>query len=116
MLASCDTKDMKPVCEHPSYCRNDKRSIYIGQHTHISYSPYRNINSWFPSGWSSVRAKFRHMCFYGPYGNQQGALCNFPSNSHQWQSLYQHARNDGQYKNRFLCAARAKDAKYKGGP
>ena len=62
-----------------------------------------------------MRAKFRHMCFYGPYGNQQGALCNFPSNSHQWQSLYQHARNDGQYKNRFLCAARAKDAKYKGG-
>ena len=47
MLASCDTKDMKPVCEHPSYCRNDKRSIYIGQNSHISYSPYRNINSWF---------------------------------------------------------------------
>ena len=43
MVAECKKMDMRPVCEHPSYCRNDKAALYIGQYYHLSISPYRNI-------------------------------------------------------------------------
>ena len=86
MVAECKKIGMKPLCEHPSYCRTDKKALYMGQYYHISYKPYRNINSWFPSGWSKIRPFFEDgMCFYS--GNNRGnAYCNIPTNSHSWRT------------------------------
>merc|ERR1719336_2249298 len=38
MIAQFDTIDMKPVCDHPSYCKTDDASLYIGQDHHIAYA------------------------------------------------------------------------------
>ena len=46
MRDECAKIKMMPVCDHPSYCRNDANSYYIGQNSHLSYYGYRNINSW----------------------------------------------------------------------
>ena len=84
MVAECKKIGMKPLCEHPSYCRTDKKALYMGQYYHLPHKPYRNINSWFPSGWSKIRPFFEDgLCFYS--GNNRGnALCNIPTNSHAW--------------------------------
>ena len=89
MVAECKKVGMKPVCEHPSYCRTDKQALYMGQYYHVSYRPYRNINSWFPQGWDKFRDDFynagEQMCFYA--GNNRGnAYCNIPFNSHAWKN------------------------------
>ena len=36
MIKDCASLGMKPVCEHPNYCRTDPKSIYIGQSHHLS--------------------------------------------------------------------------------
>ena len=41
---------MKPLCDHPSYCKTDTLSWYVGQSHHIAYPPHRNNDSYFPSG------------------------------------------------------------------
>ena len=50
---------MKPVCDHPSYCRNDQNALYLGQNNHIAYRPYRYnanyIQNWFPAGFMTIR-------------------------------------------------------------
>ena len=28
---------MKPVCDHPNYCKSDKEALYIGQTHHMSH-------------------------------------------------------------------------------
>ena len=53
MIAECKKHGMKPVCDNPTYCKNDADALYIGQSNHISYPAHRNRNSNFPSGWSS---------------------------------------------------------------
>ena len=52
MISGCKRlgAGFKPVCDHPSYCKNDARSIYIGQNHHIAYPGHRNHNGYFPSG------------------------------------------------------------------
>ena len=86
MVEACGLLDMKPVCEHPSYCGSDReKSLYIGQASHLSYSPYRNINSWFPSGFAPAKSLFyRQMTCYYSGNNRGNALCNVPINSHGW--------------------------------
>ena len=37
MAAQCSKYGMKPVCDHPSYCQNDKNALYIGQQGHTAY-------------------------------------------------------------------------------
>jgi hypothetical protein len=34
----------KPVCEHPSYCRNDNKAIYLGQQHHLSHGGHWQAN------------------------------------------------------------------------
>ena len=65
---------MKPVCDYPGYCRNDAKSLYLGQYYHMSYRPYRNINSWFPSGWRGIANLFNNKCTYYAYNNN--AMCD----------------------------------------
>ena len=103
MVAECKKIGMKPLCEHPSYCRNDKKALYMGQYYHLSHRPYRNINSWFPSGWSKIRSYFSGgLCFYS--GNNRGnAYCNYPFNGHAWK--YPKDVTGGS----FMCGAVTKD-------
>merc|ERR1719384_719764 len=80
---------MKPLCDHPSYCRNDSNSIYIGQTYHIAYPPHRNNNGLFPSGWPAVREnKFKGpLCVYTASSNGNYALCTV-NNSHAWKTPF----------------------------
>merc|ERR1712166_1114766 len=97
MRQSCSALGMKPVCDHPSYCRNDAKSVYLGQYSHIAYRPYRNINGWFPSGWSKIKTNWDGLCSYTNNANGNYALCNIPINTHAW-------RRPSQYNPGFMCA------------
>ena len=90
---------MKPVCEYPNYCRNDKKALYIGQQSYIAFASYRKINSWFPSGWSSISSNWDGLCGYTGNANGNSALCNVPINTHAW-------RTPGQYNPGFICGAK----------
>merc|ERR1712232_1361908 len=85
MVNECAKKKMKPLCDHPSYCRNDPRSGYIGQTYHMAYPPHRNQNSYFPTGWPELKEKFPHdfCAFTGPHGGRHQTLCT-NGNSHSW--------------------------------
>jgi hypothetical protein len=85
MINECSKRGMKPLCDHPSYCRNDPRSTYIGQNHHIAYGPHRNTDGYFPSGWNGVKGKFANdFCtFTGPHGGAHQTLCT-NGNSHSW--------------------------------
>ena len=39
--AALTPKGMKPVCDHPNYCKTDQKAIYIGQTQHLAYRPHR---------------------------------------------------------------------------
>eukprot|EP01048_Picozoa_sp_COSAG05_P004992 COSAG05_NODE_286_length_12159_cov_63.200249_1_plen_1966_part_10 len=97
MVASCKTVGMKPVCDHPSYCRTDGKAVYLGQANHIAYPPHRRINSWFPAGWKSISSKWNGLCSYTNNANGNYALCNIPTNTHAW-------RTPAQYNPGFICA------------
>ena len=96
MRTACASHGMKPVCDYPGYCKNDNAALYIGQSQHISYAPHRKTNSYFPSGWSSIRDKWSGLCVYVAKGHANSALCNQPTNSHSWQTAA------SQFKN-FMC-------------
>ena len=38
MIKACKRYDMKPICGHPSYCKTDVKSIYLGNKNHLSVS------------------------------------------------------------------------------
>ena len=42
MIKDCKAIGMKPVCDHPSYCKHDSKSLYIGQDHHIAYPGHRH--------------------------------------------------------------------------
>jgi hypothetical protein len=54
----------KPVCDHPSYCRNDSNSIYLGNTAHLSNGGHWN-NNYLPGRLLSYKNAFRqdHMCY-----------------------------------------------------
>ena len=37
MIKDCAKVGMKPVCDHPSYCKTDSKAVYIGQSHHVAY-------------------------------------------------------------------------------
>merc|ERR550537_752969 len=85
MIDGCNKVGMKPVCDHPSYCKSDGRSIYIGQSHHLGYGGHWN-NAYLPSGLMKLKGSLRqhNMCFFtGPHGGNHQALCA-TGNSHQW--------------------------------
>ena len=86
MRTECNKYGMKPVCDHRNYCKNDGGALYLGQAHHISYPPHRNINSWFPTGWSSIRSNWNGLCNYAANAHGNHALCNMPTNTHSWRT------------------------------
>jgi hypothetical protein len=79
---------MKPVCDHPGYCKKDKQSLYIGQRGFMSYPPHRHYSSYVPSGFRSISYHWDGLCNYGVASASarysQSALCNMP---------YKHSHN-----------------------
>jgi hypothetical protein len=94
MVNECDKKDMKPLCDHPSYCKTDPRAAYIGQTYHMAYRPHLNQDSYFPSGWNELKQKFPYdfCAFTGPHGGQHQTLCT-NGNSHSWYTISNGARD-----------------------
>jgi len=92
----CSGIGMTPVCDHPSYCKNDKLSLYIGQSGHLSHPSHRNNNGYSPAGFAGIRDKFKGLCFYANNAAGARGLCNIPINSHSWR--YPNQANPG-----FLC-------------
>jgi len=87
----------KPVCEHPSYCKNDRKSVYLGQQHHLSYGGHWS-NANMPSGLLRMKKAFRQdsMCFYaGNHGGKHRDLCAH-GNSHAWRRATQNRH--------YLCA------------
>jgi hypothetical protein len=88
MVNECQKKGMKPLCDHPSYCRNDPKAVYIGQQSHISHHSYLNNDGYFPKGWSDLKDKFPStFCTYtGNHGGAQKTLCT-TGGGHSWQTV-----------------------------
>ena len=42
MVRDCAKRGMKPVCDHPNYCKTDKKAIYLGQTHHVAYPGHRH--------------------------------------------------------------------------
>jgi len=85
MIKECSKYGMKPVCDHPHYCKSDSKALYIGQTHHIAYPGHRNNNGYFPSNWNTVARKWDGLCSYTAHHGAPRALCNVPSNTHSWQ-------------------------------
>merc|ERR1711871_856530 len=86
MINDCKKIGMKPVCDHPSYCKNSKNSVYLGQTHHVAYPGHRNNGGFFPSGWNKIAREWDGLCSYTESANGNHALCNVPSNTHSWQA------------------------------
>lgn len=79
---------MKPICDHPSWCKADSTSYYIGQNAHFSHGGHRNTLSYFPSGWSNqIAEEFYGICTYT--GGNTNAICEHSKGSHAWKTLAQ---------------------------
>lgn len=85
MEEECAKIGMKPLCDHPSYCKNNDKSIYIGQTEHVAHKPHRDDNNRYPSGWSAVKARFpQSFCTYTVnHGGHEKALCT-TGGGHAW--------------------------------
>merc|ERR1712216_638805 len=86
MIKDCGKAGMKPVCDHPSYCKTDKNAIYLGQNEHIAYPGHRNDKNRMPSGFDKIAKQWNGLCSYTAGANGNHALCNVPSNTHSWQN------------------------------
>jgi hypothetical protein len=60
MVTECAKYKMKPICEHPSYCKQysgpDGPALYLGQASHTAYGQFRKTMSNWPAGWSLAAA------------------------------------------------------------
>jgi len=99
MLADCGLIGMKPVCDHPSYCKGDQDSFYVGQDHHFSHGPHRRSLNYFPAGWDKFlehEQEMPGMCTYTAHHNGWAStLCGNPD-SHAWRTSAQN--------HEFLCA------------
>ena len=98
MITECKKWNMQPVCDHPSYCKNDGSALYIGQSGHIAYNPHRKIASYFPLSWSKILSNWNGVCSYTSKANGNNALCNIPTNTHAWRKPSQTASS-----HQFVC-------------
>ena len=86
MIKECKKLGMKPVCDHPSYCRNDAKALWIAQSGHLAYPGHRNNNKYVPSGFNKIRENWRGLCSYTGKAKSDNALCNLPEQSHSWRT------------------------------
>ena len=116
MEQECKRYKMKPVCDSYSLCRNDPRSLYLGNNNGEELSSRATQSSgwaYFPAGWKSIAAEFGgdpnkaivsngpeqnyyDPCFYKGEGNTDAA-CGTGPNSRQAYQAYQYAG--------FMCGA-----------
>ena len=97
MIDECKKFDMKPVCDHPNYCKNSADAFYIGQDHHVEHGGHMNNNGYFPSGWSIIRDRFKNLCaFTANHGGHNQALCHDGGGGHQWRTPEQN--------NKIICA------------
>merc|ERR1712196_54633 len=96
MINDCKKIGMKPVCDHPSYCKTDKNAVYIGQSHHLAHGGHRGTSSYFPSGWSKIASEWDGLCAYTAAHGSPKALCNHAKGSHAWQTPAQSPK--------FMCA------------
>jgi len=80
MRDECEAIGMLPVCDHPSYCKDDARAMYLGQDAHISHGSHLQNNGMFPSGWNEIKKQFYGLCVYTFNANGANALCNNNAN------------------------------------
>ena len=97
MISTCKKSGMKPVCDHPSYCKNDRNAVYIGQTGHLAYPPHRHHKNYAPAGLDKIHHLWNGHCSYTGKANGNSALCNIPANSHSW-------RKPSQVNPGFICA------------
>eukprot|EP01048_Picozoa_sp_COSAG05_P012879 COSAG05_NODE_1324_length_5186_cov_10.020244_1_plen_250_part_10 len=97
MVEACGKLSMKPVCDHPRYCRTDCKAVYLGQIRHIAYPPHRNNNNYMPAGFAAIASKWTGLCSYTANANRNYAVCNIPTNTYTWRTASQ--ANPG-----FMCA------------
>ena len=69
MIEECMKIGMKPICDHPSYCRADKWSLYIGQTSQLDTESYRLTQT--PKNFCRLNDKFTNMCFYSGRANKR---------------------------------------------
>ena len=55
-VKECAKINMKPLCDHRNYCRNDGRAMYIGQDHHVAHGGHMRNNGYFPSGWDQIKS------------------------------------------------------------
>jgi len=91
----CEDMGMLPVCDHPSYCKDDANAWYIGQDHHISHGSHMQNNGYFPSGWNEIKTNWYGTCMYSFNANGPNSLCNndsggngngFPASGNPWGS------------------------------
>eukprot|EP01048_Picozoa_sp_COSAG05_P000830 COSAG05_NODE_25_length_31349_cov_4.978560_25_plen_492_part_00 len=92
MVDECRKYGMKPICNYYTWCQNDPNALYIGQYNgyYLSYPQHRRNNNWMPSGFSAIRSKWQGKCVYSGNGQGGKALCNTPSNTHNWKTPTQY--------------------------
>ena len=104
MIAACKTHGMKPVCDHPSYCRNDKNAIYLGQNTHLARAGApQDYSHYMPCGLNKLLPRWKNLCVYAGTSLSSGskAACNRPDNTGSHDTLTPQQSNRA-----FICAKR----------
>jgi len=101
MIKDCNAVGMKPVCDHPNYCKDNADSFYVGQDHHFAHSPHRRTVSYYPSGWQTFVNDYypetRGICaFTAEHNGWASTLCNGYGDSHEWRTSAQD--------HEFMCA------------
>ena len=78
MENECKKFGMKPVCEHPKYCKDEPASLFIGQTGHMSVASHRQNGKTIPSGIEDVRGMWNTLCNYVSPKIDSRALCDIP--------------------------------------
>jgi len=91
MIRECKMHGMKPVCDSPKYCKNDRRAIYFGQKGRLLSK--KSDSSDFPIGWKTVVPHMEGVCAYTGKRGGTKAKCG---DSNSWRSVTQNPT--------FMCA------------
>ena len=70
----CAKLHMRPVCEAPTYCKDDPASVYLGQPEHLLRD-----NAPVPAGFADVRHHWKGRCSYAGSRKGASALCQLRS-------------------------------------
>ena len=94
-LGECAKYLMRPVCEAPTYCKDDPASVYLGQPEHLLRD-----NAPVPAGFADVRHHWKGRCSYAGSRKGASALCQLRS-SGNWKWVKSATMMDPG----FICAS-----------